>query len=78
MKTVTIRASKTYDITIGKGLLGNVGNYVAVVTDNTVASLYGRHVPCRQISYTSEACRTTIAGKGFEGYREAINKLIGG
>ena len=26
----------------------------------------------RQISYTSEACITTIAGKGFEGYREAI------
>ena len=26
----------------------------------------------RRISYTSEACRTTIAGKGFEGYREAI------
>ena len=26
----------------------------------------------RQISYTSEACVTTIAGKGFEGYREAI------
>ena len=26
----------------------------------------------RQISYTSEACRATIAGKGFEGYREAI------
>jgi 3-dehydroquinate dehydratase-2 len=32
----------------------------------------------RQVSYTSEACRMTIAGKGFEGYREAINKLIGG
>jgi 3-dehydroquinate dehydratase-2 len=26
----------------------------------------------RKISYTSEACRKTIAGKGFEGYREAI------
>ena len=26
----------------------------------------------RQISYTTEACRTTIKGKGFEGYREAI------
>ena len=26
----------------------------------------------RQISYTSEACHTTICGKGFEGYREAI------
>jgi len=26
----------------------------------------------RRFSYTSEACQTTIAGKGFEGYREAI------
>ena len=26
----------------------------------------------RRISYTTEACRMTIAGKGFEGYREAI------
>ena len=29
----------------------------------------------RQISYTSEACIATIAGKGFEGYREAIGLL---
>ena len=26
----------------------------------------------RRISYTSEACLTTIAGKGFAGYREAL------
>ena len=26
----------------------------------------------RKISYTSEACQITIAGKGFDGYREAI------
>jgi len=29
----------------------------------------------RQVSYTSEACIATIAGKGFEGYREAIDYL---
>ena len=29
----------------------------------------------RRISYTSEACRATVAGKGFEGYREAIRIL---
>jgi len=29
----------------------------------------------RRISYTAEACRATIAGKGFEGYREAIGLL---
>jgi len=27
----------------------------------------------RRISYTSKACQMTIAGKGFEGYREAIS-----
>ena len=34
----------------------------------------------RQISYTSEACIETVAGKGFEGYRDAIlilRKLLG-
>ena len=30
----------------------------------------------RQISYTSEACQKTIAGKGFGGYREAIKVLL--
>ena len=29
----------------------------------------------RRISYTSEACHTTVAGKGFEGYRDAIRIL---
>jgi 3-dehydroquinate dehydratase-2 len=29
----------------------------------------------RQVSYTSVACKKTIAGKGFEGYREAIQFL---
>ena len=31
--------------------------------------------PYRRISYTSEACRKTIAGKGFDGYRIAIQLL---
>ena len=29
----------------------------------------------RRISYTSEACAATVAGKGFEGYREAMGIL---
>jgi len=29
----------------------------------------------RKISYTSEACIKTITGKGFEGYKEALNCL---
>ena len=31
----------------------------------------------RQISYVSEACVATIAGKGFDGYVEGIKFLIG-
>jgi len=30
----------------------------------------------RRVSYTSEACKTTIEGKGFEGYREAIRFFV--
>jgi 3-dehydroquinate dehydratase-2 len=30
----------------------------------------------RRISYTSEACLYTIAGKGFDGYRLAIRYLV--
>ena len=29
----------------------------------------------RRVSYTSFACEKTVAGKGFEGYREAIRYL---
>jgi len=31
----------------------------------------------RRVSYTSEACRAVIVGKGFEGYGEAIRYLRG-
>ena len=30
----------------------------------------------RQVSYTAEACKKTITGKGFVGYREAVLFLI--
>lgn len=30
----------------------------------------------RRVSYTSEACLKTIAGKGFEGYRESLLFLM--
>lgn len=32
----------------------------------------------RRVSFTSEACVKTIAGKGFDGYREAIQLLCRG
>lgn len=50
MKTVTVSASKTYDVIIGAGLLQNAGNYiaavkkpctVAIISNETVWPLYG-------------------------------------
>lgn len=32
--------------------------------------------PYRRVSYTSEACCATVAGKHFEGYKEAIDILL--
>ena len=32
----------------------------------------GQREAYRRISYTSEACRAVVAGRGFEGYREAL------
>ncbi len=51
MRTVTVAASKTYDIHIGPGLLGAIGTYakalgnisrVCIVSDSTVFPLYGQ------------------------------------
>ena len=36
----------------------------------------GSREPYRRISYTSDACIKTICGKGFEGYRIALEALI--
>ena len=53
MKTVTVAASKTYDIHIGSGLLGTIGNRiqelgkvrkVCIVSDSNVFPLYGNPV----------------------------------
>ncbi|MCL2070203.1 MAG: 3-dehydroquinate synthase [Treponema sp.] len=53
MKTITVRASKTYDIIIDKDLLDKAGavirntvggNAAAIVSDDNVAALYGKHL----------------------------------
>lgn len=53
MKTVTVTASKSYDILIEKGLLPNVGKHiknllgevrVCIVTDDTVDALYSKDI----------------------------------
>ena len=53
MKTITVKASKSYDVFIGAGILEEVGAVIrntagghaaAVVTDDNVAALYGNRV----------------------------------
>jgi 3-dehydroquinate synthase len=53
MRTVRLKASKSYDIVIGQGLLDRAGEYIkkaaggrvaAVVTDDIVGPLYGRRL----------------------------------
>jgi 3-dehydroquinate synthase len=53
MKTITVNASRTYDITIGDGLLDNAGSIlkkissgqsVAIITDDIVAALYAERL----------------------------------
>ena len=54
MNTVTVSASKTYDILIGSGLLPQLGaqvkklgkaSKICVVSETTVFPLYGKTVP---------------------------------
>jgi 3-dehydroquinate synthase len=53
MRTVTVRASKTYDVIIGSNILNQYsGGYAAVITDNNVAVLYGDRFPCKKITLT--------------------------
>ena len=51
MKTITVNASKTYEIKIGTGILddagsilGKVGHTAAIITDDIVAPLYARRL----------------------------------
>jgi 3-dehydroquinate synthase len=51
MKTITVNASKTYDIKIGSGILDDaggilqkIGNTAAIVTDDIVAPLYAQRL----------------------------------
>ena len=53
MKTITINASKTYDVTIGPGLVNDIGKHIlaikgkcrcAIISDSNVWPLYGKQV----------------------------------
>ena len=65
MKTVSVTASKSYNVIIGNGLLSNVGSYVAqfkkctkvaVISDSNVWPLYGNTVSESIISAGFQVC----------------------
>lgn len=57
MKTITVNASKKYDVLIGEGLLNNIGTYllntlkknckIVIISDSNVFPLYGKAVTDR-------------------------------
>jgi 3-dehydroquinate synthase len=60
MRTVSVQASKSYDITIGEGLLSGIGEFAVVVTDDTVAALYGKYFSCPIFVFTNGEQSKTI------------------
>ncbi len=74
MITITVNASKTYDVKIGKGLLCRLGNEVRAVSkaervcfvsDNNVWTLYGSTV-CKQLTQAGFLCTQFIFPAGEE------------
>lgn len=49
---------------------------IALPTVEVHLSDIGSREAFRQISYVREACIATISGKGFDGYKEAIDLLL--
>ena len=88
MKTVTVSASKTYDVKIGKGLLVHLGSEVkavckaakvAIVSDSNVWPLYGKAAEESLCSAGFEAVNFVISAgessKNGEVYLKLINFL---
>ena len=88
MKTITVNASKTYDVIIGTGILDNAGEVIqktvggqaaAIVTDDNVAKLYSKQL---FDSLTQNAYRTVQyvfphgeSSKNAENYLALLNFL---
>ena len=78
METVTVRASKPYDVVIGDGLLGQVMPHllpvvrqgaVTVVSDDTVFSLYGETL----LPQNGAPIRLVVPWKyGFKGIKSIV------
>lgn len=88
MKTVTVNASKTYDVLIGPGLLDALGariqslggvNRVCVVSENTVFPLYGPRVleslKRAGLPYICHVFPAGEASKNGKTYLELLNAL---
>jgi len=74
MKTITVSASRTYDVKIGSGLLHSLGSeiravskaeQVCIVSDETVWSLYGSTVS-KQLTQAGFLCTQFIFAAGEE------------
>lgn len=74
MKTITVNASKTYDVLVGTGLLPKLGEYtrsvskanrIAVISDSNVWNLYGKTAmeSLCNAGYTDTVCFTFPAGE---------------
>ena len=88
MTTIQVRASKTYDITIGSGILSTVGSQVTqlgkvrkvcIVSETTVWPLYGQQVWDSLIIQDLEVCKFVFpageASKNGATYLELLNHL---
>ncbi|SHH93856.1 3-dehydroquinate synthase [Sporobacter termitidis DSM 10068] len=88
MKTITVNASKKYDILIGPGLLDGAGGYArkllkstaaAVVTDDNVAPLYGDRLTASLLDAGLRVVRFVIkngeSSKNAENYIALLNFL---
>ncbi len=74
MKTITVKASKTYEVLVGAGLLSKIGTLaaevvrgktVAVVSDSNVFPLYGESV-CRSLQNEGFRVETFVFPAGEE------------
>lgn len=90
MNTVTVNASRTYDVIIGTGLLEQLGNYaskllrpekVAIISDSNVWPLYGNKVAHSLQSAGFTVCSFVFPSgeqsKNGDTYLEILNFLAG-
>ena len=74
MKTITVHASQTYPIWIGRGLLGQCGTYLKQQTKaQTAAVITDDHVDC----YYGDIVTKSLEENGFRTIKFFISCLCG-